>query len=105
MDKAENLVREYAKKNPLLAVWRRKWAPYDWEPEQKFDMILAGMLDENSPDEPSGLVLLKVWKHSELSTSMSFISNTQHVSASVPFDGGHDPLERLEEYAKKLEHI
>lgn len=60
MDKAEILVRKYAKPNQNLKVWRCERSHRKDPKRGQFDTILAGVPDENRPQEPSELIVFIV---------------------------------------------
>ena len=102
MGKAEKVLREYAGRHPLLAVWRCE-APEPRNLGTKVDTILVGMPDERDPTTPTELIIVRTYLYPlGDAAQIVFDNGADSLSTFVPFGGGHSPIKKLTAIAKKL---
>lgn len=108
MDEAEKILRVAVEGNENLVVWRGRfphktgWGEYKRVFEQ--ETILAGMPDENNPSGPPGIPIVSI--HVDDSAYVQFRAGSPNdFSASIPFGGGHNPIDDVKEAAKKLSNL
>lgn len=104
MDQAEKMLREYAAKNPGLAVWRKVWRDPHHSYRSRIDTVIVGVPNPESPHEPSTKIVLytflEKWERWVI-IDVTFSAAT-YISKHVPFEHGWIPLLELGHYAKKL---
>lgn len=101
LDVAEDSLRAYAKNNQSLSVWRGE-IPNSYYGD-KDEAVQMSMLDKASPDKPPALIVLSTYIDEV--ACIEFKNGGFCECELIPFNGGHDPIARLLESAKRFSSL
>lgn len=108
LNEAEKILRGAVEGRKNLVVWRGRYPHKEgWGEDQRTihkETILAGMPDDNNPSGPPGIIVVSV--DLDGSARIRFhTGSSDDFSSSVPFGGGHNPLDDVREAARKLSNL